>query len=136
AIGAPPTRYPRQFSRAACSSAMANNLSLSNAQPANGGSYSVVVTNAAGSVTSSVAVLTIWVPPAISGQPLSQTNVVGTTAGFSVAATGTPAPGYQWQFNGVAIANATDSALSITNVQTTRSDEYTSVLQTSDNPVS
>ena len=37
-------------------------LSILNAQPTNAGSYSVVVTNAAGSVTSAVAVLSVIVP--------------------------------------------------------------------------
>ena len=40
-------------------------LTLTNVQPANAGSYSVVVTNPVGSVTSAVAVLTVLVPPVI-----------------------------------------------------------------------
>jgi hypothetical protein len=36
-------------------------------------------------------------PPAITTQPVSQTVVVGANAQFTVAASGTPAPTYQWQ---------------------------------------
>src|SRR5262249_19794722 len=86
---------------------------------------------AAGSATSTVAVLTIWVPPAITSQPQSQTNVTGTTANFSVSATGTPIPGYQWQFNGAPIAGATDASLSVPNVTTNNAGNYTVVVTTS-----
>ena len=36
--------------------------------------------------------------PIITTQPQSQTNVAGTDATFSVAATGAPPLNYQWQF--------------------------------------
>jgi hypothetical protein len=39
------------------------NLQIANVQTANAGSYSVVVTNANGSVTSQVAQLTVTIPP-------------------------------------------------------------------------
>ncbi len=60
-------------------------------QAGQAGNYGVVVTNAAGMQTSAVAVLTVWVPPAIVTQPQSTTNVVGTAASFSVTASGTSA---------------------------------------------
>ena len=51
-------------------------------QPTNAGSYTVVVTNTAGSVTSAVAVLTVLVPPAITAQPTSLSVVEGANAAF------------------------------------------------------
>ena len=45
--------------------------------------------------------------PQITAQPASRAVSVGQTAQFSVAASGTPAPSYQWQKNGVAISGAT-----------------------------
>ena len=51
------------------------------------------------------------VPPVITLQPQSRTNIVGTDASFSVSGSGTPPPGYQWQFNGAAIPGATGTAL-------------------------
>ena len=55
----------------------------------NGAQFSVVVGNSAGSVTSSNAVLTVIIPPAITTQPANATVNVGQTATFSVTATGT-----------------------------------------------
>jgi len=54
------------------------------------GDYTVIITSAWGSVTSSVAVLTIVIPPPlITQQPASQTVVLGATAVFGVMVTGT-----------------------------------------------
>src|SRR4029077_15954295 len=74
--------------------------------------FAVVVTNAAGTVTSSVATLTVNaapVAPSITTQPPSQTATAGQTASFSVAATGTAPLSYQWRKNSVAISGATSS---------------------------
>lgn len=43
-------------------------------------------------------------PPVITSQPVSRSNLVGTTATFSVTATGAPPLAYQWRRNGVAMA--------------------------------
>lgn len=66
----------------------------------NGRRYRVVVSNSAGSVTSNAAVLTVTAAPAapqIGTQPIPASVTVPQTASFSVVATGTPAPAYQWQ---------------------------------------
>ncbi|MBW4039730.1 MAG: hypothetical protein HIU91_12850 [Acidobacteria bacterium] len=76
----------------------------------NGSAYTVVVTNAAGSVTSAVATLSVNSPPVITLQPNSQTATAGQTASFTVAATGTAPLSYQWFRNGAAISGATASA--------------------------
>ena len=78
-------------------------LPLSDVTAANGGSYQVIVTNLYGSVTSSVAVLTVEIPPVISQQPVNETANIGSNATFSVTATGTGPVSYQWQFNGVSL---------------------------------
>jgi hypothetical protein len=80
------------------------------AQADNGAGYSVRVSNAAGSVTSPVAVLTVVAAvsaPQITAQPLSTSVVVGGVVTFRVVATGTAMLAYQWRRNGVAIAGAT-----------------------------
>jgi len=89
----------------------------------NGALFTVVVSNTAGSVTSSAATLTVNpapVAPSITTQPASQTVTAGQTASFSVAATGTTPLSYQWQKNNVAISGATSS--SYTTPVTTSSD--------------
>ena len=74
--------------------------------------YSVVISNSAGSVTSSNAVLTVTVAeePTITTQPASQTVAVGQTASFSVVATGSEPLAYQWKKNGINIQGATSSS--------------------------
>mgnify|MGYP005836594819 CR=1 FL=1 len=54
--------------------------------------------------------------PIIVHQPQSQSIVVGGDAVFSVTATGNPAPGYQWRFNGADIPGATSSGYARSNV--------------------
>jgi hypothetical protein len=44
-------------------------------------------------------------------------------------------PGYQWQFNGTNIANATNSSLTLTNVQTTNDGAYAVIVTASGIPV-
>src|SRR5205085_1156291 len=68
----------------------------------NGDQFTVVVSNAAGSVTSRAAALTVssaLVAPTITTQPASQTVSTGQTATFTVAATGTAPLSYQWHKN-------------------------------------
>jgi hypothetical protein len=77
----------------------------------NGAKFQVVITNAAGSVTSAAAVLTVTAAaPTITTQPQSVTGVDGSTVSLSVAATGTGPLSYQWQKNGSNIANATQTS--------------------------
>lgn len=62
--------------------------------------------------------------PTITTQPQSQTVNAGATVTFSVAAGGTPAPTFQWTRNGTAIANATASSLTLSNVQPSAAGAY------------
>jgi sugar lactone lactonase YvrE len=89
-------------------------LSFSPATGTNTGLYDVIVTNTWGSVTSSVVVLTVVYPPAITNQPVSATVVNGGNASFGVTATGTGPLSYQWQFNGINLTDGGDLAGSAT----------------------
>jgi regulation of enolase protein 1 (concanavalin A-like superfamily) len=62
--------------------------------------------------------------PSITTQPQNQTVTAGQTATFTVTASGTPAPTYQWQKNTVAISGATSS--SYTTPTTTTADNGSS----------
>jgi len=75
-----------------------------------GATFDVVVTNPAGSVTSSIVTLTVNISPSLTVQPMNQTVNAGQTATFSVTAMGTPAPAYQWRKNGTNITGATSSS--------------------------
>lgn len=83
----------------------------------NGSQFCVVVTNSVGTATSNSATLTVSstsnnAAPKIITQPANQTVTVGQAATFSVVATGTPAPTYQWQKNGANISGATSASYS------------------------
>ena len=68
--------------------------------------------------------------PAILGQPQSRTNVVGTTATFSVIATGAPPLSYQWVLNNLAnrLPGATNDTLILPNVQASNAGNYRVVI--------
>jgi len=83
------------------SGATAATLTINPAGPGDAGSYDCVVTNPCGSQTSNTATLTVNVAPSFTLHPSPQTRCAGTSASFTVAATGTPAPTYRWRKNGV-----------------------------------
>jgi hypothetical protein len=68
-----------------------------------------------------------FLPPSIVTQPQSLTVSKGDTATFTVVATGS-ALRYQWFFNGAIVINATNSTLTIPNVQTNHAGLYWVVL--------
>jgi hypothetical protein len=117
ASGTSPFYYQWQFDGTNISGATNNSLTLNNLQQTNAGNYSVMVTNIAGSAVSTAATLTLVVPPLIITQPQSQTVIQGQNAFFSVVASGTSPLNYQWKFNNAVLAGATNSTLSLTNVQ-------------------
>ncbi|MGD0350435.1 MAG: protease pro-enzyme activation domain-containing protein [Verrucomicrobiota bacterium] len=105
------------------------NLTISNVSVADVGTYSVIVSNIAGSANSSNAQLTITPsPPVIVSQPVSQTVVAGTIAQFSVAAWGNKPFFYQWTFDGTNITDATNATLALANVQLTQAGVYAVVV--------
>ncbi|HZQ45513.1 MAG TPA: immunoglobulin domain-containing protein, partial [Verrucomicrobiae bacterium] len=106
-------------------------LILTNVQPAQGGTYMVVVSNVAGSTSSVPVTLTVLVPPVITNQPQSQTVVAGATVGFSVGATGSPAPGFEWLFNSSNVVSTGTNTILLTNVQSDQMGTYTAVVTNS-----
>ncbi len=128
ASGTAPLSYQWQFGGAAIAGATASSYSIASVQAANAGSYSVVVTNNYGSVTSSAAVLTVGAGPTITAQPQSAAVAAGQAAQFTVGASGTAPLSYQWQFGGVAIAGATASGYSIASAQAANAGSYSVVV--------
>ena len=137
ATGSPAPTYQWQKGGAAIGGASSASLSLTNVQSSDAGTYSVVVSNSAGSVTSASATLTVnpatapATAPSITTQPASTTVTAGGNASFSVTATGSPAPTYQWQKGGAAIGGATSASLSLTNVQSFDAGTYSVVVSNS-----
>ena len=90
------------------------------------GSFSVVITNSLGTVTSRVAELSVYTPLTIVSQPTNTVVAAGSTATFSVAAIGSDQPlYYQWLKDGYnSIPNATNSTLVLSNTQTNQAGQY------------
>jgi len=94
--------------------------------------YFAVATSSAGSATSLSALLTVNpAPPTIATPPASQSVPLGGSATLSVVASGTAPFAYQWRKNGMPMATASTSSLSLTNVQATDGGSYDVVV---DNP--
>jgi endonuclease/exonuclease/phosphatase family metal-dependent hydrolase len=64
------------------------------------------------------------VPPGIATQPQDEAAGEGGFAFFSVGATGSPAPDFQWQFNGTNLPDATNATLTLTNLAANRAGNY------------
>lgn len=112
----------------AISGATSASYSIATTTTASAGSYTVVVSNTAGSVTSSAAVLTVNAAtsaPTITTQPTSVTVAVGATATFAVVASGATPLTYQWSKAGTAISGATASTYSIATVAAGDAGSYT-----------
>jgi hypothetical protein len=102
-------------------------LTIASAGDANAGSYTVVVADHFGAVTSSPAVLTVISPtskPTVTAQPQELTVSNGVVVSFSVTAIGQSPLKYFWYFNtnsansnlvGSAVAGATNTTLTFTS---------------------
>ncbi len=100
----------------------------------NGYEYRALFTNAEGSRASDAATLTVQTLPAVTLNPVSATLIVGETATFSAAASGTPAPSVQWQVSSnhgsswaadTSDAGSTTDTLTVASVTLAQSgDEY------------
>ena len=102
-----------------------NTLALANVQTGASGSYQVVVSNRVGIATSSVATLTVLIPPTISANPTNLTLASGGSATFTASATGSPPLQYQWYFNtNTPLANATNATLTLNSVQAADAGTY------------
>ncbi|MGB0579372.1 MAG: beta strand repeat-containing protein [Limisphaerales bacterium] len=125
ATGDAPLTYQWSKNGVAISGATNPTYAIPSVTAGDAGSYTVVVSNNGGSVTSVVATLTPDNPPTITTQP--QSTTVDSGAGFtlSVVATGTGPLTYQWAKNGVAIGGATASSFTVANAATGDAGNYT-----------
>jgi hypothetical protein len=132
AIGDSTLRY--QWRRDGTNIVGATNASLTvnNVQQENGiyaFSFTVVVTDIVGSISSAPAILTVLVNPVITQHPQSVTVAVGANTTLTVTATGTTPFGYRWRRNGVTyLSREGISSLTLENVQTTNSGTWTVVV--------
>lgn len=125
ASGTAPLAYQWLFNNTNIAGATTNSYIVTNAQTTNAGNYSVTVTNIAGSITSSNAVLTVSnTPPSITTQPQSQNVNAGASPNFTVVAAGTAPLSYQWFLGSTNIPGATTNSYTRSNVQTNDAGNY------------
>jgi kumamolisin len=120
ATGETPLFYQWFQNKKPVAGAVDSSLTIANAQPASAGSYTVQVSNPAGLVTSTPAILTVTPLPSvpqITENPPSITVAAGSTAVFQTAATAYPAATFQWFFNGSPIRGATKTTLDVHDAQ-------------------
>ena len=120
-------------------SAATPTLNLTNVQLSEAGSYTALVSNASGGVTSQPVTLNVSVepvppPPSVSTQPADTTAPVGGPSSLSVAATG-DGLFYQWFRNGALIPGATQATLGFASAQVSDSADYYVVVSNSSGSV-
>src|SRR5205814_400504 len=102
-------------------------LIVAPAGAADSGIYSVVVSGTCGSPVTNTASLTVNQNVTVSSGPVSVTNCPGTTASFSVSATGTGLI-YQWYKGANLLAGQTGNSLLIANVSAADAGNYSAVV--------
>src|SRR5204863_7484767 len=103
-------------------------LRITNVQPTNAGTYSVLVTDGLGGQTIYLATLTVLAAPVIATQPVSQVVTPGSTITLRVTATGDGPLQYQWRLNGTNICGAANATFAIPNAQPTSGGSYSATV--------
>jgi hypothetical protein len=133
AVGGVPLGYQWRYEGADIPGATKPSLLLTNLVLDQSGIYTVVVSNRIATATASAA-LYVLVRPVVTLQPLSQTTVVGSSATFTIEATGTRPISFRWRkagatfTNGLIITTPTSSSLTVTNAKLTDAATYTAVI--------
>ncbi|MDR1281480.1 MAG: immunoglobulin domain-containing protein [Opitutaceae bacterium] len=129
ATGKPAPAYQWRKDGKAVSGATGAGYTIASVTESSAGSYTVVVSNSAGSVTSKAANLTVSKPriPVITNLSVSPQATIwqGESVTFSVTATGEGTLTYQWFFKGKAIKNANSNTYRILKTTTKNSGGYT-----------
>ena len=125
-----PVYFQWSFNGVDLTGATNQSLTLTNVQPADQGSYKVLVSNARGSTPSTAAYLTVQslIAPSIPGPPQSQTVLAGATVTFGVTAEGSRPLRYQWRYNDAELAGETNATLILSNVQVQQAGRYVVVV--------
>ena len=124
ATGSQPMTYAWKRDGALIDGRTGASLTLQDIAGTDAGVYSVVIRNSAGLTESAGVTVSVVQSVSIASQPEAATVVLGGSTLFQVAATGTEPISYQWSQDGAAIADATDSTLTLTSIEATGGGEY------------
>ena len=129
--GTAPFAYQWLLEGGAISAATASSFTIPFADPSNAGHYSVIITNPAGSATSTAALLTVnpvSTRPYISAQPQNLTVSQTSNATFTVTALGSTPLSYQWLFNGGNLSGGMASSYTVTDAQPLKAGPYSVII--------
>lgn len=126
ATGTPPLSYQWMRNGTNIPSATTTNYIISSLTLAKAGIYTVSVTNASGSVTSSPA--GVYMLPTLTSPFSGASALWGQDANLNVGAMGSGTLAYQWYFNGEAILGANGSTYQLAGIQFTNQGLYSVVV--------
>jgi len=130
--GSTVSNYQWLFNGVSIFGATSPTLSLNSVTTANAGTYTCVVSNIAGSITSTPSVLSVTATaPAILANPISQTTTLGSTVVFSVKASSNAPLSYQWELNGIPITGATSSSCVVKADSSSKAGSYSCIVSNS-----
>ena len=109
--------------------ATAATYTISNVVTSSAGTYSVIVTNTAGAISSNAAFLNI----SVAVQPSPSTQLIATGASDTISIAANNATGFQWKKNGVDVAGATGATMIINPFNASDAGTYTVMILNSAN---
>lgn len=124
ASGTPVLTYQWKKNNVALPGQTTDTLALTNLTATDAASYSVTISNAVGSVTSTPVKLTLQTKPSIVTEPLAQAVDAFYPATFTVKAAGTATLKYQWVKGTTDIPGATAATYKIASVQAANAGDY------------
>jgi len=125
AVGLPTLSYQWLRNGAAIPGATGATYTVANSGGADAGTYSVVVSNASGSVTTTAVSLVVHgAAPVIMLPPANTLGLLGATATLNAWAVGDGPFTYQWLKDGAPLVGATNQALRLTGLQASDAGSY------------
>jgi hypothetical protein len=120
ASGSPPLVYEWQFNGNPIPGQTGATLEINPAGPADAGTYTVKVSNAAGSVSSSARLILSTAPVELN----QQVGLVGGSASFAINMPAVSGYTYQWRLGESDLAGQTSSRLTLENLQPANAGQY------------
>lgn len=124
ASGSPDPMYQWRKNGTDITGATSTTLALNSVSTADAATYTVVATNTGGAVVSDSATLYVQSAPVITGQPVAQAVMAGSSAKFSATVSAIPGASLQWKKDGSSILGATSAVLLISSASTADVGKY------------
>lgn len=122
-----PIQYKWYFNDSLMSGQNSSNLDIASVSANNEGNYFVVASNAYGVTTSTMAQLTVYLPPSFQAGLSNQVVEKGANVSLCPSVLGTTPLFYNWNFNNLSLAN-TNSTLLLSHISMNQSGYYTVIV--------